>query len=908
LGLAAGSRLGPYLIVSEVAAGGMGEVYRGRDAKLDRDVAIKVLPEAVAKDPDALARFEREAKAVAALSHPNILTIHDFGADRGITYAVMELLDGETLRHRLLSGRIPHKEAFDYALQILRGLAAAHERGIVHRDIKPENIFIARGGHLKVLDFGLAKRKETVSGPEDSSAPTASVATDPGAVMGTVGYMSPEQVVGEAVDARTDIFSFGAVLYEMLSGKRPFSRSTASQTVAAILRDEPPDLSESERDISPLLDHVVRHCLEKDRNRRFQSANDIAFALMEASGPSAASPASLRARRAGPSRTLLATGLLVLVSAVGLIALRRHQGRAATDKGVKRVVVLPFENLGSPEDDYFADGMSDAVRGKLTSLPGIEVIARGSSVGYKKTSKTPRQIADELGTSYLLMATVRWEKSAGKSRVQVSPELVQVKASGAPASRWQQPFDAPLTNVFDVQSDIATQVAESLGVALGNAEEKGLSEKPTQNVAAYDFYLKGEEAKRRFLFKEARAAYQRALTLDPEFAMAMLGLARISDDEQEARALTERARRLRNRLNPRERLNVDLASAGIKGDIDAMLQIARTLQARYPDDLFATMILANQKLSGGRPEDAINTFSQLLAIDPRNPEAYNQIGYYWGYAGEYEKSIEALKKYQALEPDQVNPYDSIGEVQAYSGRYDEAIATLNEGLRIRPDFPDSYGHLGVAYEGKGDPANAIQSYEKAADVALGDAQRWNYLSAALLAELRSGDRNALRRTAARVAQLRQGDLAALWKLSAEVSSEILEGRYSKAEELLVAMKRMLVELWEKAPKLSSEKPHFAVWNAVMALVKTRQGKNEEAMALYEENAYPPNPWRSFTERRFVFEARANLAALLARRGNLYGAEKLLAENRKWNPSWAPTRPQELEVERLRKEKPHTAAR
>src|SRR5712691_2332362 len=228
--LSAGTRLGPYEILAPLGAGGMGEVYKARDKKLDRDVAVKVLPQSVAADPDTLVRFEREAKAVAALSHPNILSIFDFGTHEGISYAVMELLEGETLREKLDGGPLPQKHAVDYALQIAKGLSAAHERGVVHRDLKPENLFVMKDGHLKILDFGLATRVEAVASGEETSAPTASQHTQPGTVMGTVGYMSPEQVRGLPVDHRSDIFAFGAILYELLSGKRAFHRGSAAET------------------------------------------------------------------------------------------------------------------------------------------------------------------------------------------------------------------------------------------------------------------------------------------------------------------------------------------------------------------------------------------------------------------------------------------------------------------------------------------------------------------------------------------------------------------------------------------------------------------------------------------------------------------------------------------------------
>src|SRR5512135_3683783 len=247
--LSAGTRLGPYEILSPLGAGGMGEVYRARDSKLKREVAIKVLPQSLAADTDALARFEREALAVAALSHPNILAIFDFGTHEGTAYAVTELLEGETLRGKLDTGPIAQKQAVDYALQVARGLSAAHEKGVVHRDLKPENLFVTKDGHLKILDFGLAKKVEAVAAEEQTSADTGSGHTAPGTVMGTMGYMSPEQVRGLPVDHRSDIFSFGAILYELLSGRKAFKKDTASDTMAAIMRDEPPELAESGRPI-----------------------------------------------------------------------------------------------------------------------------------------------------------------------------------------------------------------------------------------------------------------------------------------------------------------------------------------------------------------------------------------------------------------------------------------------------------------------------------------------------------------------------------------------------------------------------------------------------------------------------------------------------------------------------------
>ncbi len=531
--LSAGTRLGPYEILAPIGAGGMGEVYRARDAKLDREVAVKVLPPQLTSNADALARFEREAKAVAALSHPNILAIFDFGTHGGVSYAVTELLKGETLRGKLDGATVTQKQAVDWALQIAKGLSAAHGKGIVHRDLKPDNVFVTNDGHVKILDFGLAKRVDAAPA-EQTSAPTGTGGghTEPGTVMGTMGYMSPEQVRGLPVDHRTDIFSFGAILYELLSGKKAFKRDTASDTMAAIMRDEPPELTQSGRNVSPALDHIVKHCLEKDRENRFQSAKDVAFALSEASAPSTAATSGPYvvppSPRRGPGKAVVAIAAFALVFAVAALLFWRRPkpGTSAVPGGARRIAVLPFENLGAPEDDYFADGIADAIRGKLTSLPGLEVIARGSSTPYRKTGKTPREIAKELDANYLLTATVRWQKAGGTSRVQVTPELVEVRESGAPTSKWQEPFDAALTDVFQVQSDIATRVAQELGVALGATESKGLAERPTQNLQAYEAFLRGEEVSGALsvtdpaTLRKALALYDQAVALDPVFVKA----------------------------------------------------------------------------------------------------------------------------------------------------------------------------------------------------------------------------------------------------------------------------------------------------------------------------------------------------------------------------------------------------
>ncbi len=330
MALSSGTKLGPYEIQSLVGAGGMGEVYRAHDSRLDRTVAIKVLPASFSADRDRMQRFAQEARAAAALNHPNILSIFDIGDQQGSPYVVSELLEGETLRERLRSGPLSARKAIDYALQVARGLAAAHEKGIVHRDLKPENLFITNDGRVKILDFGLAK----LIMPESSSgadAPTLHAVTEPGLIMGTVGYMSPEQVRGQTADQRSDIFAFGAILYEMISGKRAFHGETSADTMSAILKEEVPELSETARNVPPGLERIVRHCLEKNPSQRFHSAGDLAFdleALTEISATSkSGAQAAVQEVRGAEKRRKLASVAAAIVLAAALVALGWWLGR-----------------------------------------------------------------------------------------------------------------------------------------------------------------------------------------------------------------------------------------------------------------------------------------------------------------------------------------------------------------------------------------------------------------------------------------------------------------------------------------------------------------------------------------------------------------------------------------------------
>ncbi len=398
MALPAGTKLGPYEIQSPLGAGGMGEVYRARDTRLNRDVALKILPASYSADPERLQRFAQESRAAAALNHPNILSIYDIGETSGAPYVVSELLEGETLRDRLRNGALSSRKAVDYAQQIARGLAAAHERGIVHRDLKPENLFIIDDGRAKILDFGLAKftRPDGDTADAGGDAPTMQVATEVGTVMGTAGYMSPEQVRGKPTDARSDIFSFGAILYEMLSGKRAFHGDSAADTMSAILKEEPPDLTETNRTISPGLERIVRHCLEKSPAERFQSARDAAFnleALTDVSGASRTGVKALPGEK--PARRWLVplVGALLLIASWTGIYLLARRGRAVANPVFHEI---PF----SPP------ALRPMAKLSFTADPGMA--GRTNSFPLVLTAQTRGPLASPTHRFFLSLRVERW--------------------------------------------------------------------------------------------------------------------------------------------------------------------------------------------------------------------------------------------------------------------------------------------------------------------------------------------------------------------------------------------------------------------------------------------------------------------------------------------------------------------
>ena len=621
MALTPGTRLGAYEIVAPLGAGGMGEVYRARDRKLDRDVAVKVLPQSVAAHPDTLARFEREAKAVAALSHPNILSIFDFEAEAGITYAVMELLEGDTLRAKLDSGPIAQKQAADYALQVARGLSAAHAKGIVHRDLKPENLFVTKDGHLKILDFGLAKRVETLAA--ETSAPTRAGHTEPGMIMGTAGYMSPEQVKGFPVDHRSDIFSLGTILYELLSGKRAFKRETNAETMAAILRDEPPELSESERNISPALDRIVKHCLEKDRDHRFQSARDIAFNLLEHSSPAVA----------GSGRETAAP-----VSGAGF-----------------RVAVLPFKYSGGNADlSALAEALAGDIITGLSRFSYLKVIARSATSRFVNEAVNVRTASRELSARYVMEGNLR--QAGGKLRLAV--QLVDA-ASGA--HLWAENYERAFSPeaVFELQDDLVPRIVSTCGDRFGvlarSISDEVRGGEPGQ-VGPYEALMRGFGYHQRLTpaeHAEAREALERAVERAPSNADCWAMLSWIYSHEHA------------------HGFNV------LPGSLERALAAARRAVDIAPSNQLAQQALAVVLFFRKETAGCLSAAQRAMALNPL--DASNEATFLITLTGDWDRGCALIRRAMDLNPHHPRWYGTILGINEY--RLANYAAAVDEALR-----------------------------------------------------------------------------------------------------------------------------------------------------------------------------------------------------------------------------------
>jgi TolB-like protein/TPR repeat protein len=632
MSLVPGSYVGVYEILAPLGAGGMGEVYRARDPKLRRQVAIKILPAAFAADPERIARFEREAYAVAALSHPNILAIHDFGTDQGITYAAMELLDGRSLRDVIGAGPLPRWKAIDCAAQIAKGLDAAHTRGIVHRDLKPENVFVSAAGHVKILDFGLAADRGSASAQTNASeAATIEGATHAGAVMGTPGYMSPEQVRGEGADHRSDIFSFGCVLYEMLSGKRAFQGASSIDTLHATLHSDPRDLSTLDT-VPESLVRIVSRCLEKAPGSRFQSAGDLAFALSAARD-------AVSAPRFSPLRATAGAVAIVAVAGIALVwsLTREREGappapapaETVAAPAPRGIAVLPFENLGGADQAYFAAGITEEVTLQIAKISALRVMSRAAVARFKNPAAELSAMTRELAIGAVLTGSVRH----ADNRVRVG---VQLLAAPSGETLWSEQYDGDMKNVLDVQSNVALRVARALQASLAPDERARIERMPTENAQAYELYLKARPLNLGVPEQNAEGVelLERAIALDPRFALAFASLAR-----------------------------------------------------RY---YFQGLRTGRDDLVRG-----VETARTAVTLDPQLSRAHYALAIGLGYIGQLDEARLAMQRAVELDANFWNAIEDFALLETNAGRLDQAMYWAKRAIPLAPNLAHSYYHLAL---------------------------------------------------------------------------------------------------------------------------------------------------------------------------------------------------------------------
>jgi serine/threonine-protein kinase len=638
--------IGPqYTLERELGRGGMATVYLAWDTKHSRRVALKVL------NPDlgvslGVERFRREITTAAQLQHPHILGVHDSGGTGGRLWFTMPYVEAGSVRDRLVRvTQLPVDEALRLTREVAGALAYAHARGIIHRDIKPENVLLYEGRSALLADFGIAR---AVAGPADTSGPRL---TEAGLALGTRGYMSPEQASGwHTIDARSDVYALGAVLYEMLVGEPP------------VMSAEPPSVRRIRPAVPEGVDAAVRKALALLPDDRWASVEEFADALASACRTAGAGTRLAPTRR--PLVTAVALGLGVAIGAVVLFTWKSSPtAKPAAPPGAIRLAVLPFENAGDSADAYFADGVTDAVRGKLTGIAGLEVIGSTSSTQYRRTTKTPQEIGQELGVRYLLTGTVRWAKEpGGTNRVRVSPELVD---AGTAAEKWAQPFDAPLTDVFQVQSDIAGQVAAQLEIALTPAAAQTLATRPTTDLVAYDAYLRGATlmnsgAAGSGVEHQTAALFKAAVARDTAFALAWAALA----NAQAAEYANDMPRPALADSADRNSLRA-LALAPSLAD-------AHTARAAYYLGVHRD------------PVSALHEDSVALVLAPRDANTLRRTANVEATLGRWDAAEAHTRAATRLDPRSAVVAEDLGALALLRRHYDEARAALTRGLALSP--------------------------------------------------------------------------------------------------------------------------------------------------------------------------------------------------------------------------------
>lgn len=729
--LEAGQTLGGYEVLSRIGEGGMGEVYLGRDTNLGRHVALKILPAAFTNDEQRLRRFEQEARSASALNHPNILTIHEIRKAGSIHFIATEFIDGVTLREHMAKRALKPREALDIAAQIASALAAAHTAGVVHRDIKPENVMRRRDGIIKVLDFGLAKLTLNLAGTVEPEAPTkAIVKTNPGVVMGTVKYMSPEQALGNEVDARTDIWSLGVVLFEMITGHVPFDGETSSHVIVSILESELPPLARYVK-MPAELERIVGKALRKDRDERYQTASDLAIDLKslkqdlevevrlrtlqqgvsegetpkgdgratgETVNESSAHTRDVVTTQSTSSAEYLLGAvkrhrLAVWTCAIALIVAfaagiyffnNRDQGGEAIDS----LAVLPFDNSsGDPDVEYLSDGVSDSLINSLSRLPNMKVISLNAVMRYKGRQVDPQEVARELNVRAVLMGRLlqRGDDLA------ISAELIDVRDN---RRLWGEQYNRKLSDMLVVQKEIAQEITERLRLRLSGEEQKRLTERYTDNAEAYQLYLKGRyfwNKRTEDGFNRGIAQFKQAVEKDSRYALAYSGLA------DSYIGLT-----FYNFAAPNETMPKAKEAALNALAIDNTLAEAHASLAH---------LLINFDWNWS---EADKHFKLSMELNPGYATARQWYAiHYLTAKGRREEALQEMKRALELEPTSLVMNSFMGATLYFAGRYDEAIEQCRKTIEMDPTFAVAHWHLGLAYEQKGMFDDAIAEFSKA---------------------------------------------------------------------------------------------------------------------------------------------------------------------------------------------------
>ncbi len=645
------SLAGRYVIERQLGRGGMATVYLAQDLQHERPVALKVLHPELAASLGA-ERFQREIRMAASLQHPHILGVYDSGSIDEYLWFTMPFVEGESLRDRIdREGQLAIPDAVRITREAALALDFAHRRGVVHRDIKPENILLI-DGQAMVADFGIARAMQ--SGDESL--------TQTGMSIGTPAYMSPEQASGEKnVDARTDVYALGCVLYEMLAGEPPFAGPTAQAVIMRVMTETARSLMAVRATITPQLAAVITQAMAKSAADRFATSGEFARALESATTVTGTVPSAPAAARRSPKLVGagIAAAVLIVVAAIAAVAWRQKTASAS----VQRIAVLPFENAGSADDEYFADGMTDEVRSKLSSIGGLQVTARASSSQYKRSTKALRDIGRELEVQYLLTGTVRWSKDRDVSRVRVTPELIEVSNG---SNKWSQPYDTVLSNVFEVQAGIASRVAEALDVALAAPLQQRISARPTVSLDAYDEFLKGEQITKSLnvndgiVIAKGLEHYERAVALDSTFAQAWSAIARANSVSANTSPTKESVERAKVASQHALALGGDRAEGPL-----AMGSYLQNIALDYP---------------GARAQ-----YLEGLKRDPSNANVLTGLASVATVTGKFEEALAYARKAQRVDPRSVGPARRVAASLHALRRFSEEIPAWDRALSFTPD-------------------------------------------------------------------------------------------------------------------------------------------------------------------------------------------------------------------------------